>query len=418
MLMKRPYLLFLLFWGLLMVHQTARADNEVVFEETFDGCNDTGGNDGVFTGSVGFGEIVCDNNSWDFYNCYGADKCLKFGSSASGASGNGIFSTPFIFLGGLSATLTFKAAGWGDATTDKLSVEAVGCTITGNTTIKKLNDGSWDDTYTVSIKDITGPVRFSFTGKRGFIDDIKVVGERGSATEVTVPAPTLTDEFTFWPNTIEPTRRTVVITPPAYSRVRYTLDGSEPSLTEGTEIRTATNVYVWETATVKAINIQSGYTSDIVSKTYTYGQKASGIAGFKELAEDTEAQLFLSVEQNAKVTAVDGKQFTIKDDTGATLLFDFGTVAYNPTPAVDQLVAGWITGKKQTVGGQATFIAISNTTPKYMAFANPVKDITGIETVATTKEATSDAYYTLSGIRVKAPKKGLYIANGKKLIIH
>jgi hypothetical protein len=36
----------------------------------------------------------------------------------------------------------------------------------------------------------------------------------------------------------------------------------------------------------------------------------------------------------------------------------------------------------------------------------------------TTKETTAETYYTLSGIRVKAPKKGLYIANGKKLIIH
>ena len=411
--MKRPYLLFLMLWCLLLAHQTARADDEVVFKETFDKCNDTGGNDGQYTGSIGSGEIVCDNDLWDFYNCYGAKQCLKFGSG----SANGIFSTPFIFLEGAEATLTFKVAGWGDTAKDKIKINTVGCTTSQFTNDTQIKDGEWEK-HTVSLKEIKGPVRISFTGKRGFIDSIVVVGKKGSEMEVIVPAPTLTDEFTFWSNTTEATRRTVTITPPDYSSVRYTLDGSEPSLTEGTEIRTATNVYVWETATVKAINIQSGYTSDIVSKTYTYGQKASGIAGFKELAEDTEAQLFLSVEQNAKVTAVDGKQFTIKDDTGATLLFDFGTVAYNPTPAVDQLVAGWITGKKQTVGGQATFIAISNTTPKYMAFANPVKDITGIETVATTKEATSDAYYTLSGIRVKAPKKGLYIANGKKLIIH
>ena len=411
--MKRPYLLFLMLWCLLLAHQTARADDEVVFKETFDKCNDTGGNDGQYTGSIGSGEIVCDNDLWDFYNCYGAKQCLKFGSG----SANGIFSTPFIFLEGAEATLTFKVAGWGDTAKDKIKINTVGCTTSQFTNDTQIKDGEWEK-HTVSLKEIKGPVRISFTGKRGFIDSIVVVGKKGSEMEVIVPAPTLTDEFTFWSNTTEATRRTVTITPPDYSSVRYTLDGSEPSLTEGTEIRTKTNVYVWETATVKAINIQSGYTSDIVSKTYTYGQKASGIAGFKELAEDTEAQLFLSVEQNAKVTAVDGKQFTIKDDTGATLLFDFGTVAYNPTPAVDQLVAGWITGKKQTVGGQATFIAISNTTPKYMAFANPVKDITGIETVATTKEATSDAYYTLSGIRVKAPKKGLYIANGKKLIIH
>lgn len=412
MLMKRPYLLFLMLWCLLLAHQTARADDEVVFKETFDKCNDTGGNDGQYTGSIGSGEIVCDNDLWDFYNCYGAKQCLKFGSG----SANGIFSTPFIFLEGAEATLTFKVAGWGDTAKDKIKINTVGCTTSQFTNDTQIKDGEWEK-HTVSLKEIKGPVRISFTGKRGFIDSIVVVGKKGSEMEVIVPAPTLIDEFTFWSNTTEATRRTVTITPPDYSSVRYTLDGSEPSLTEGTEIRTKTNVYVWETATVKAINIQSGYTSNVVSKTYTYGQKASGITAFKELAEDSEAQLFLSVEQSAKVTAVDDKQFTIKDGTGATLMFDFGTVAYNPTPAVDQLVAGWITGKKKTVGGQATFIATSNTTPKYMAFANPVNDITGVKN-AVTKEASAETYYTLSGLRVKAPKKGLYIANGKKLIIH
>ena len=410
--MKRNYSLHLLLWCFLLAHQTARADDQVVFEETFDKCNDTGGNDEKYTGTVGSGEIVCDNDLWDFYNCYGAKQCLKFGSS----SANGIFSTPFIFLGGTEATLTFKIAGWGDTTKDKIKINTVGCTTSQFTNDTQIKDGEWVE-HTVSLKEINGPVRISFTGKRGFIDDIKIVGEKGSKTEIAVPEPTLTDEFTFWPNTIEPTRRTITITPPAYSRVRYTVDGSQPSLTEGTEIRTATNVYVWETATVKAINIQSGYTSNAVSKTYTYGQKANGISGFSELVEDTEVQLFLSVEQNAKVTAVDGKLFTIKDNTETTLLFDFGTIAYDPTPAVGQIVAGWITGKKQTVDGQTKFVATSNTTPKYMAFANPVNDITGVKTI-TTKEATAEAYYTLSGIRVKAPKKGLYIANGKKLIIH
>ena len=410
--MRRLIQINLLLWGLLLTHQTLWAQQEVVFNETFDGCNDTGGNDGKYTDTVGSGEIICDKGLWDFYNCYGAKQCLKFGSS----SANGIFSTPFIFLGGTEATLTFKVAGWGDTTKDKIKINTVGCTTSQFTNDTQIKDGEWVE-HTVSLKEIKGPVRISFTGKRGFIDEIKIVGEKGSETEITVPEPTLTDEFTFWPNTIEPTRRTVTITPPAFSRVRYTLDGSQPSITEGTEIRTATNVYVWETATVKAINIQSGYTSNVVSTTYTYGQKANGISGFSELAENTEAQLFLSVEQNAKVTAVDGKQFTIKDNTETTLLFDFGTVAYDPTPVVDQIVAGWITGKKQTVGKQTKFVATSNTTPKYMAFANPVNDITGVKTI-TTKEATAEAYYTLSGIRVKVPKKGLYIANDKKLIIH
>ena len=399
-------------WCLLLVHQTARADAEVVFEETFDQTLGEGGNDGKYSGTMQNVDLVFDNNVWDTYNCYGANQCLKFGSSGA----NGIFSTPFIFLGGTQATLTFRAAGWGDSKNNTLGISAQGCDISGDIDIKKLTNGAMSN-YSVEITNITGPVRLSFSGKRGFIDDIKVVGVKGSVTEVTVPEPKLTDEFIFWRNTIETTRRTTTITLPAYSRVCYTIDGSDPSLPESQEITSDKKLYIKGTTTVKAITIQSGYTSPVVSKTYTLGEPVNSIAAFCSLPEETENQLFLSVEQSAKVTAVNGKQFTIKDDTGATLLFDFGTVAYDPTPVVDQLVAGWITGKKQTVGGQATFIATSNTTPKYMAFANPVNDFTGVKTI-TTKEASVEAYYTLSGLRVKAPQKGIYIANGKKLIIH
>ena len=412
--MKRPYLLFLLLWGLLMVHQTARADDEVVFEETFAQNDKTGGRDKTFTNNAS--EVcVADNEGWTFTKCNKAYQCAKFGT----ASVNGVATTPHISLKtGSTATLTFAAAGWDDNKNNTLTITAEGCTVSGDISIK-LNRAQWKEDYTVTISDITAPVVITFTGKRGFLDDVKIVGEKGGEIVVTVPEPKLTDEFTFWSNTVEPTKRIVTITPADDTRTRYTLDGSEPSLTEGTEITAATSLFIWGTTTVKAISTKSTYTSNVVTKTYTLGQPVNSLAEFSALADGAEAKLFLNAEQNARITDVSNKQFTVKDGAGTTLLFDFGDVAFNPMPAANQHIAGWIIGKKQTIDTKVAFVATGNTTPKYMAFANRVTepDVTSVKGI-TTKETTAETYYTLSGIRVKAPKKGLYIANGKKLIIH
>ena len=414
MLMKRPYLLFLLLWGLLMVHQTARADDEVVFEETFAQNDKTGGRDKTFTNNAS--EVcVADKEGWTFTKCNKAYQCAKFGTG----SANGVATTPHISLKtGSTATLTFAAAGWDDNKSNTLTITAEGCTVSGDTSIK-LNRAQWKEDYTVTISDIIGPVTITFTGRRGFLDDVKIVGEKGGEIVVTVPEPKLTDEFTFWSNTVEPTKRIVTITPADDTRTRYTLDGSEPSLTEGTEITAATSLFIWGTTTVKAISTKSTYTSNVVTKTYTLGQPVNSLAEFSALADGAEAKLFLNAEQNARITDVSNKQFTVKDGAGTTLLFDFGDVAFNPMPAANQHIAGWIIGKKQTIDTKVAFVATGNTTPKYMAFANRVTepDVTSVKGI-TTKETTAETYYTLSGIRVKAPKKGLYIANGKKLIIH
>ena len=44
-------------------------------------------------------------------------------------------------------------------------------------------------------------------------------------------------------------------------------------------------------------------------------------------------------------------------------------------------------------------------------------DVTGIEAVETAADSKEDAFYTLSGVRVSHPVKGLYIKNGKKVMV-
>ncbi len=419
--MRRLLKINLLLWGLLLTHQTLWAQQEEVFKETFAGCNGIGGADEVWDGSsvnggpaVKNGELKPDNEGWTFTKCNGTFQCLKFG----GASDPGTATTPHISLAiGSTATLTFKAAGWKETKnkTNKLAISATNCTVSGDIDIT-LEKATWKD-YTVTISDIKGAIDIKFTGNnRGFLDDVVVTGEKGGEIVVTVPEPIMTDEFTFWPNTTETTKRIVTITPAEGTSVRYTTDGTEPTMEEGTLITAATTLRIKESTTIKAIAIKSLYTSDVVTKVYTLGDTKTCIADFAALADDTEMRLFLSAEQMASVTSVNDKKFTLKDNSG-TLVVDFGTVSYNPTPIVGHRVAGWLIGKKQTVGGVATLVATEKTTADYMLFAAPIADPSAIQTIS--KETEGDIiYYNLAGMRVEQPSKGVYIANGKKLIIH
>ena len=142
-----------------------------VFMESFSNTDGSGGNDGKYTGSIGTSGVETDERWADgtFGNCGGADNCLKFGTSNK----NGTFTTGTIALNG-KGTLTFRAAGWGSGS-NTLKVTATGGTITGDTDIT-LTNGVWKD-YTVNITGAEGELVLSFSGKRGFIDDIMVVKE-------------------------------------------------------------------------------------------------------------------------------------------------------------------------------------------------------------------------------------------------
>lgn len=47
----------------------------------------------------------------------------------------------------------------------------------------------------------------------------------------------------------------------------------------------------------------------------------------------------------------------------------------------------------------------------------PLSGTTAIKTVTTASDDTTDSYYTLQGIRVNSPKKGVYIHRGKKVVV-
>ena len=131
-----------------------------------------------------------------------------------------------------------------------------------------------------------------------------------SETPESVSAPSLTAECSFWPNTTESPSKTITIAPVSEgSYVRYTTNGSDPTTSSGNLLTSSTDITINATTTVKAIAYYSDdVKSSVVSATYTLGQTVNSIADFKALDNETEARLYLSPEQNARVLHYSGNE--------------------------------------------------------------------------------------------------------------
>lgn len=140
----------------------------LVFYESFDKNDGTGGNDGQWNGNIATSSIKYDVTGWTCPNASGANKCAKFGTSSK----KGTATTPA--LTGLEgdAILTFKAAPWDD--------EGGKMTVTiSNGTIEKSKFDLSNQTFTeYSVKisgGATSKITFTSENKRFFLDEVKVV---------------------------------------------------------------------------------------------------------------------------------------------------------------------------------------------------------------------------------------------------
>jgi M6 family metalloprotease-like protein len=139
---------------------------DAVFYESFDQCNGTGGNDGVWEGSgVAVATFKPDMQGWVYNEAKGADNCARFGVKKVGQC-----MTPKFTLNG-STTFAFRAAPWGtDATTMNVQVIGDGSLDVSDFTLKT---GHW----TVCKTTITGngELQLKFTpGNRMFLDEVVI----------------------------------------------------------------------------------------------------------------------------------------------------------------------------------------------------------------------------------------------------
>lgn len=154
-------------------------DASVIFYESFDENDGTGGNDGQWSGSIATNDLNLDNSEWRILNGKGASKCAKIGSSSKGTA-----TTPSIDLSAGDAVLAFKAGAWdgkSEMTSIIVSVDNGKLAYNGKVASEQtitLKKGEFSD-YTMTISGGTSATKITFTAiqdknNRFFLDEVMV----------------------------------------------------------------------------------------------------------------------------------------------------------------------------------------------------------------------------------------------------
>ena len=143
--------------------QVVPPSNDYVFYESFNQCDGTGGNDGMWSGNIASSELVSDVDGWTGNKIYGGDKCMRMGTSKEAGS---ITSPEFEAPEG--AVLSVVAAPWGiDDNTLDIYFNDISL---GSFTFEK---GKWSRISVALPSAGKGRLMFA-ASKRFFIDDVKV----------------------------------------------------------------------------------------------------------------------------------------------------------------------------------------------------------------------------------------------------
>ncbi len=244
---------------LLLAGSVTANGQTVVFEETFDQCSSSGGNDGTWSGSAGNGGISYDNTGWTSSNAGGANKCVKVGASSK----QGTITTPALSKLSGDATLTFKAGAWaGDNTVLNLEISGGGSLSESSVNIAS---GEWT-AFSVTITGGTSSTKITFKAgqknkNRFFLDDVKVTQTEAGTT----PAPSISPESK---NFMEPF--TATISAAEGASIYYTTNGETP--TAESTLYTEDGVLISGAAdvTLKAIAVKDGASSDVTEETYKF----------------------------------------------------------------------------------------------------------------------------------------------------
>lgn len=378
----------------------------VIFYESFDENDGTGGNDGKWKDKIAENTLKLDNTEWTCVNESGAQKCAKFGTTKK----KGLATTPSIDLSAGDAVLAFKAGAWNgnnEKTSIIVSVDNGKLAYNGKVASKQtitLKKGEFSD-YTMTISGGTSSTKITFTAiqdnnNRFFLDEVMV--SKAAAAEPTYTAQTLTfiakddksyyatfssDKVTFFPiGQAIPYAITVAngkIT--EKSNMFASKEASTGSETiSGYYIPENTGIMLYSTASNVNYYTVENYTVDALAEGANMLMPAP-VAGGKFTAEPRKVYYKLAYGDWTNKTQLG---FYWGADNGGAFYVKAGT-AYLAVP------------KDNTAGA------------KGFAFNG---EATGIEGVNANVE-NAKAIYNLNGQRVASmAKPGLYIVNGKKVV--
>lgn len=197
---------------------------------------------------------------------------------------------------------------------------------------------------------------------------------------------------------------------------------TEVEITDGYATYSNAQMYTVEGATANFVKVNSEFTeATLVPQTEGAILPASGV---NTLATGKGVVLSLSGSGTAIIKSVD-LAATAVDATGNMLTgtgdYTFNLNANDYTAYLLQTVNGqtgfqkWNGDTTTPLAAHKAFLAIPNVTAGAPAFISFGGGTTGIETATLSQRAGQ--YYTLDGRRVENPTKGLYIINGKKVVI-
>ena len=170
-------------------------DASVIFYESFDENDGTGGNDGKWKDNIATKVLKSDNLGWTWIKGTGASKCAKFGQGSK----KGVATTPSIDLSAGDAVLAFKAGAWNgtkEKTSIIVSVDNGKLAYNGKVASKQtitLKKGEFSD-YSMTISGGTSSTKITFTAiednnNRFFLDEVMV--SKVAAAEPTYTKQTL-----------------------------------------------------------------------------------------------------------------------------------------------------------------------------------------------------------------------------------
>lgn len=388
-----------------IINHKKTLDASVIFYESFDKNDGTGGNDGQWNGGIASKTLKLDNTEWTCENESGAKKCAKFGTSGK----QGVATTPSIDLSVGDAVLVFKAGAWNIAdekTSIIVSVDKGKLAYNGKVASKQtitLKKGEFSN-YTMTISGGTSSTKITFTAiqdnnNRFFLDEVMV-----SKAAVAEPTYTKQTPVTFraedngdYYATFSNDKVTFIISD--YSEA-YKIVVSDGNIVKTKFDAVAADIN-GETVNGYFIPANTGVLLYSIAKTADY-----------YTVENKTVDAISPADNMLMPAPANGGVFE------ATPGYKYYKLAYDDFDNQKGLGFYWGApeGGKFFVKAGTAYLAVSvgEATAKGFAFNG---EATGIEGVNANVE-NAKAIYNLNGQRVASmAKPGLYIVNGKKMVV-
>lgn len=216
----------------------------------------------------------------------------------------------------------------------------------------------------------------------------------------------------------------------ATQQLVYTLDGTEPSATNGTRVTSGAKVSITSDCTLRVGVLVGSVVQNIISRDYrikvfephdikvyvhvnaSNWNTASGLNYWTWGGDGTHAP---------KNTSWPGDKITTQETVGGKQWF-VNTYTINSASDYVSFVFSVGTGTPQTVDvesvNETSFFEIENSQTDSKYNVTNVTTTTGINQITAPQQSADNAYYTLSGQKLSRPtQKGIYIHQGRKLIV-